>query len=76
MKHWIEFLIKNNKETKEIGQVLQSTKTEIAVKKNELKELENFESSLNDKIVERLLPFYSCPEHLINEVVKAQKKAD
>lgn len=76
MKHWIEFLEKKTHDTKRLGKIANSLLFDKQQKEIELKGLEESEAHINAEIVKQLLPFYSCPEHMVHEVVKAQKKAD
>lgn len=75
MKHYSEFLPKYTHETKKLGKISNSNAFDIQTKEFELQSLKETESLINAEIIKQLLPFYSCPEHLITEVVKAQKKA-
>lgn len=76
MKHWIEFLPNKTHETKRMGKIATSIEFEKQNKEIELKGLEETEAVINAEIVKQLLPFYSCNEHLITEIVKAQKQAE
>lgn len=75
MKHWIEFLEKKTHDTKRLGKIANSLLFDKQQKEIELKGLEESEALINAEIVKQLLPFYSGPEHMVREIVKAQKKA-
>lgn len=75
MKHWVEFLEKKTHETKRLGKIANSIFIDKQQKEIELKGLEEMEAITNAEIFKLLLPFYSCNEHLITEIVKAQKSA-
>lgn len=76
MKHWIEFLEKKTHDTKRLGKIANTLLFEKQQKEIELKGFEETEATINAEIVKQLLPFYSCNEHLITEIVKAKKRAE
>ena len=75
MKHWIEFLQKKTHDTKRLGKIANSLIFDKQQKEIELKGLQETEAIVNAEICKQLLPFYSCAEHMVREIVKAQKKA-
>lgn len=76
MKHWIDFIEHKTHETKLLGQLSNSLQHDIEYKNSQLNGLEESFIKNENKLIDKIKPFYCCNETTANVINEARKKAD